>query len=199
MPAPGKSSRDLLLVSELQECAPDSKSERPEFHQFSYRRFYLSKGTNITNDAEGKLGYMGMKIERSFCILRQQTNEALDALTSQVHFLRGVAFCPEHVNDYSSHHVVVECDKDGAVCIMMRACYLREAMANMSDTFLNLPVYKELGPEYSHKEWLSKGKCWDQVINDVLFSGVALFIGEYDVFVFKRAQFLKVATVSFTR
>ena len=153
-------------------CAPDSKSERPEFHQFPYRRFYLSKGTNITNDVEEKLGYMGMKIERAFRIVRQQTNEALDALTSQVHLLRGVAFCPEHVNDYLSHHVVVECDKDGAMCIMTRACYLREARANMSDTFLNLPVYKELGPESSHKEWLSKGKRWDQVFNDVLFPKV---------------------------
>ena len=101
---------------------------------------------------------MGMKFECAARIVRQQTNAALDALTSQVHFLRGVAFCPEHVNDYLSHHVVVECDKDGAMCIMTRACYLREARASTSATFVNLPVYKELGPESSHKEWLFKEK-----------------------------------------
>ena len=150
-------------------CAPESKSERPEFNQFPYRRFYLSKGTNITNNVEDKLGYMGMKIERAFRIVRQQTNEALDALTSAVHLLRGVAFCAEHVNDYLSHHVVVKCDKDGAMCMVTRACYLREARANMSYTSLNLAVYKKLGPGSSHKEWLSKGKSWDQVINDVPF------------------------------
>ena len=38
----------------------------------------------------------------------------------------------------------------------------------MSDTSLNLPVYRKLGPETSHKEWLSKRKRWDQIINDVL-------------------------------
>ena len=123
----------------------------------------------MTNDVEEKWGYMGMKIERVFGIVRQQTNEALDALTSQVHLLRGVAFCLQHLNDYLSHHVVVKCAKDGAMCIMTRACHLPEARANMSDTPLNLSVYKELGPESSHKDWLSKGKRWDQVINDVLF------------------------------
>ena len=150
-------------------CAPESKSERPEFPQFPYCRFYLAKGTKITNDVEVKLGYMGMKVERAFRIMRQQRNEALDGLTSQVHLLRGVAFCPEHLNDFLSHHVVVECNKDEEMCMVTCACYLREAKANMSDTFLNLPVYKVLGPESSHKDWLSKEERWDQVINDVLF------------------------------
>ena len=112
----------------------------------------------LSSDEEEKLGYIGRKTERKVCTVRQQTKKAIDALTSQVHLLRAVAFCPEHLNDYLSLHVTVECDKDVAFCSMTRECYLRQARANMSDIFLNLPVYSKLGPETAQKKWLSKEK-----------------------------------------